>query len=176
MQNQTDETDSGSSRSFEESVSFEELGIESTIIKAITDLGFKNPTPIQKEVIPLLLANRNDLIGLAQTGTGKTAAYGLPLIQFMSSISTATKVLIICPTRELCVQIAKDLKNYGKYEKGLRVVSIYGGASIETQFKELKKGAQIIAATPGRMLDMIKRGKADVSQIKTLVLDEADEM
>ncbi len=176
MQNQTDETDSGSSRSFEESVSFEELGIESTIIKAITDLGFKNPTPIQKEVIPLLLANRNDLIGLAQTGTGKTAAYGLPLIQFMSSMSTATKVLIICPTRELCVQIAKDLKNYGKYEKGLRVVSIYGGASIETQFKELKKGAQIIAATPGRMLDMIKRGKADVSQIKTLVLDEADEM
>lgn len=176
MQNQTDETDSGSSRSFGENTSFEELGIESAIIKAITDLGFKNPTPIQREVIPLLLANRNDLIGLAQTGTGKTAAYGLPLLQYISGVSTATKVLILCPTRELCMQITRDLRNYGKYGKGIRVVSIYGGANIETQFKELKKGAQIIAATPGRMLDMLNRGKADVSQIETLVLDEADEM
>lgn len=176
MQNHKDESDDGSFQSFSEHVSFEELGIESTFIQAITDLGFKNPTPIQKEVIPLLLTNNNDVIGLAQTGTGKTAAYGLPLLQNTQPQSTATRVLILSPTRELCVQIAGDLRNYAKYEKGIRIVPIYGGANIETQFKELKKGAQIIAATPGRMLDMLNRGKADVSQIETLVLDEADEM
>lgn len=176
MKNQTDETGDGSSQSFSDDVSFEELGIESTFIQAVSDLGFKNPTPIQKEVIPLLLTNNNDLIGLAQTGTGKTAAYGLPLLQNTPPQSTATRVLILSPTRELCVQIAGDLKKYAKYEKGMRIVPIYGGANIETQFKELKRGAQIIAATPGRMLDMINRGKADVSQIETLVLDEADEM
>jgi ATP-dependent RNA helicase DeaD len=176
MQNQIDETDNGSSQSFSDNGTFEELGIESTIISAITDLGFKNPTPIQKEVIPLLLANKNDLIGLAQTGTGKTAAYGLPLLQYTSSQSTATNVLILSPTRELCVQIARDLNNYAKYKKGIRVVPIYGGASIETQLKQLKRGAQVIVATPGRMLDMINRSRADVSHIETLVLDEADEM
>jgi ATP-dependent RNA helicase DeaD len=173
----TDETDNGSSRSFgDNSISFEELGIEPNVMKAISGLGFENPTPIQKEIIPLLIGNKNDLIGLAQTGTGKTAAYGLPMVQEASSQSTATKALILSPTRELCVQIANDLKNFAKYKKEIRVVAIYGGASIETQFKELKKSAQIIAATPGRMLDMINRGKADVSQIEILVLDEADEM
>jgi len=177
MQNQTGETNNGSSRSLgENSLSFEELGIESTVIKAISGLGFTDPTPIQAEVIPLLLGSKNDLIGLAQTGTGKTAAYGLPLVQFASVKAKATKVLILSPTRELCVQIAGDLNHFAAYKKGIRVVSIYGGANIETQFKELKKGAQIIAATPGRMLDMINRGRADVSQIDTLVLDEADEM
>ncbi len=177
MQNQTDETNNGSSRSLgENSLSFEELGIESTVIKAITGLGFTNPTPIQAEVIPLLLGSKNDLIGLAQTGTGKTAAYGLPLVQYASDKAKTTKVLILSPTRELCVQIAGDLNHFAAYKKGIRVVPIYGGANIETQFKELEKGAQIIAATPGRMLDMINRRRADVSQIETLVLDEADEM
>jgi ATP-dependent RNA helicase DeaD len=173
----TGETDNGSSRSFGDNlISFEELGIEPDVMKAISGLGFENPTPIQKEIIPLLFGNKNDLIGLAQTGTGKTAAFGLPMVQEASSQSTATKALILCPTRELCVQIANDLKNYAKYKKGIRVVPIYGGANLETQFRELKKGAQIIAATPGRMLDMINRGKVNVSQIETLVLDEADEM
>jgi ATP-dependent RNA helicase DeaD len=172
-----DETDNGSSRSFGDNpISFEELGIEPTVMKAISGLGFKHPTPIQQEVIPLLFGNKNDLIGLAQTGTGKTAAFGLPLVQYASSQSTTTKVLILSPTRELCVQITNDLKNFAKYKERIRVVPIYGGASLETQARELKKGAQIIAATPGRMLDMINRGKADVSQIETLVLDEADEM
>ena len=173
----TDETDNGSSHSFGDNpISFEELGIEPTVMKAISGLGFKHPTPIQKEVIPLLFGNKNDLIGLAQTGTGKTAAYGLPLVQYASSQLTTTKVLILSPTRELCVQIANDLKNFAKYKERIRVVPIYGGTNLDTQVKELKKGAQIIAATPGRMLDMINRGKADVSQIETLVLDEADEM
>ncbi len=178
MENQTDETENGSSHSFlDQTISFEELGVEPEILNAITELGFENPTPIQREVIPLLVGNKNDLIGLAQTGTGKTAAYGLPLVQYASPDREAgTQVLILSPTRELCMQIAKDLRQYAKYKKGIRVVPIYGGASIDTQFKELKRGAQIIAATPGRMLDMINRGKADVSQIQTLVLDEADEM
>ena len=172
-----DETDNGSSRSFGDNpISFEELGIEPTVMKAISGLGFKHPTPIQQEVIPLLFGNKNDLIGLAQTGTGKTAAFGLPLVQYASSQSTTTKVLILSPTRELCVQITNDLKNFAKYKERIRVVPIYGGANFETQVKELRKGAQIIVATPGRMLDMLNRGKADVSQIETLVLDEADEM
>jgi ATP-dependent RNA helicase DeaD len=177
MQKINDETFDGSSPSNREhSISFEELGVEPTIINAIRELGFETPTPIQSEVIPLLFNNTNDLIGLAQTGTGKTAAYGLPLVQNTPETLPVTKVLILSPTRELCVQITKDLKNFAKFKKGLRVVPIYGGTNIETQFKELKKGAQIIAATPGRMLDMINRGRVDISQIETLVLDEADEM
>ena len=177
MQVSIDETDNGSSRSLgDNSITFEELGIEPVILEAISELGFRIPTPIQKEALPLLFGNKNDLIGLAQTGTGKTAAYGLPLIQYASDQSPATKALILSPTRELCVQIARDLKSFAKYKKDIRVIPIYGGASLENQFKELKKGAQLIVATPGRMLDMINRGKADVSQIETLVLDEADEM
>lgn len=177
METQTDDTEIGSSQSFQDiSISFGELGLEPTAIKAISELGFKKPTPIQSEVIPLLLKNKHDLIGLAQTGTGKTAAFGLPLVQFASSINTTTRTLILSPTRELCIQITKDLKDFTKYKPVIRIVPIYGGASIENQSKELKKGAQIIVATPGRMLDMINRGKADVSQIEILVLDEADEM
>ncbi|MCX6580096.1 MAG: DEAD/DEAH box helicase [Candidatus Aminicenantes bacterium] len=177
MQVQIDETDNGSSRSLGDNpITFEELGIEPMIMKAISELGFTTPTPIQKEAMPLLFGNKNDLIGLAQTGTGKTAAYGVPLIQYVSGRSTATSVLILSPTRELCVQITGDLKSFAKYKKDIRVVAIYGGASLENQFKELKRGAQIIVATPGRMLDMINRRKADISQIETLVLDEADEM
>ncbi|MCP4146924.1 MAG: DEAD/DEAH box helicase [bacterium] len=177
MEKQIDETTTGSSPiSQDDTLTFDELGIETTVKKAITDLGFKTPTPIQKEAIPLLCENNHDLIGLAQTGTGKTAAFGLPLVQKVNADTNKTKVLILSPTRELCIQISKDLSNFAKYKPGLRIVPIYGGASIDAQFKELKRGAQIIAATPGRMLDMIKRGKADISQIETLVLDEADEM
>lgn len=177
MQKINDETYEGSSHAVQEhSISFEELGVEPTIINAIKELGFETPTPIQSEVIPLLFNNTNDLIGLAQTGTGKTAAYGLPLVQNATEKSPVTKVLILSPTRELCVQITKDFKNFAKFKQGLRVVPIYGGASIEGQFKELRKGAQIIAATPGRMLDMLNRGRVDISHIETLVLDEADEM
>ncbi|MCP4217515.1 MAG: DEAD/DEAH box helicase, partial [bacterium] len=177
MQIQKDEIISDSSQtSTETSVSFEELGLESCIKEAIKELGFVTPTPIQREVIPLLLSNKNDLIGLAQTGTGKTAAFGLPLVQFASPKTNKTRALILSPTRELCVQIAKDLKNFCKHKQNINVVAVYGGASIELQAKELKKGAQIIVATPGRMLDMIKRRRADVSGVETLVLDEADEM
>jgi len=177
MQNKIDDTITGSSHSLgDNKISFEDLEIESTVRKAISELGYEYPTPIQEEVIPQLINNRHDLIGLAQTGTGKTAAFGLPLVQDNSYLSNSTKVLILSPTRELCIQIAKDLKNFEKKKKNLRLVAIYGGASIENQFKELKKGAQIIVATPGRMLDMIKRKKANVSNIETLVLDEADEM
>ncbi len=177
MQNLTEETNNDSSNSFLDSTTtFEELGIESTIAQAISDLGFIHPTLIQKEVIPHLFSVKYDLIGLAQTGTGKTAAYGLPLVQYASIESTVTKVLILSPTRELCIQIANDLKSFAKYKKGIRVVPVYGGASIETQANELKRGAQIIVATPGRMLDMLNRKIADVSHIETLVLDEADEM
>jgi ATP-dependent RNA helicase DeaD len=177
MQEIIDETNNDSSHSFQESTSsFEELGLESTVMQAISEMGFQTPTPIQKEAIPLLFGNSNDLIGLAQTGTGKTAAFGLPLIQFADTQSTKTKALILSPTRELCVQIAKDLRNFSKYKKGIRVVPIYGGASIDSQCNELKRGAHIIAATPGRMLDMINRRKADLSEIDVLVLDEADEM
>jgi len=177
MQNQIDETNTGSSLSFRDTtISFEELGIEPTILKAISELGFQNPTPIQREAIPLLLSNRNDLIGLAQTGTGKTAAFGIPLLQFAPEKSSVTNALVLCPTRELCIQITKDLHNFAKYKKDIRVVPVYGGASIENQIKELKKGAQIIVGTPGRMLDMINREKVNVSKIDTLVLDEADEM
>jgi len=177
MQNQIDETNTGSSQSFQdEPISFEELEIESTILSAIKELGFEIPTPIQKEAIPLLLNNRNDLIGLAQTGTGKTAAFGIPLIQQINLNSRKTQALILSPTRELCMQICNDLKKFAKYTIGFRVLPIYGGTSIENQIKELSRGAHIIVATPGRMLDMINRGKADVSAIENLVLDEADEM
>jgi ATP-dependent RNA helicase DeaD len=177
MQDQTDETMTGSSHSFrDDAISFEELGIEPAVLKAISELGFVHPTPIQKEVIPVLMDNTNDLIGLAQTGTGKTAAFGLPLVQFASADPYPTETLILSPTRELCMQITKDLAGFSTHKKGIRVVPVYGGASIDTQSKALKKGAQIIVATPGRMLDMINRGKADVSHIRTLVLDEADEM
>lgn len=177
MLNKYDETDNGSSDSLGETPkSFEELGLEPSIMKAITELGFKTPTPIQEEVIPLLLTNKNDLIGLAQTGTGKTAAFGLPLVQYAPDKAGAPTVLILSPTRELCVQITNDFKNFSRYKKSVNVVPVYGGASIVTQMQELRRGAQVIAATPGRMLDIINRGKVDLSKIETLVLDEADEM
>ena len=155
---------------------FEELGIEQRIVKAITELGFENPTPIQEETIPVLLSGKKDLVGLAQTGTGKTAAFGLPMAQLVDFNSRNTQALIICPTRELCLQITRDLQSYVKYIDGAHIVAIYGGASLEMQSRELSRGAQIIVATPGRMVDMINRRKVKLANISMVVLDEADEM
>ena len=156
---------------------FEELGIDKNILKAIKELGFENPMPVQEKVIPHLLSESNeDLIALAQTGTGKTAAFGIPLIQNTDFSKKKTQHLVLCPTRELCVQISNDLTNYSKYTDGLRVVAVFGGASIENQIKSIKKGAHIISATPGRLLDLLNRTVINIKEIKTIVLDEADEM
>ena len=156
---------------------FEELGIDKNILKAIKELGFENPMPVQEKVIPHLLSESNeDLIALAQTGTGKTAAFGIPLIQNTDFSKKKTQHLVLCPTRELCVQISNDLTNYSKYTDGLRVVAVFGGASIENQIKSIKKGAHIISATPGRLLDLLNRNVINIKEIKTIVLDEADEM
>ena len=155
---------------------FNDLNLNDKILSAIKDLGFVEPTPIQEKVIPVLLDTDNDLIGLAQTGTGKTAAFGLPMIQNCSLDNNEIQGLILSPTRELCIQIAKDLVNFTKYYKGFQVTAVYGGSSIEVQIKELKRGAKLVVGTPGRTLDLIKRKKLNVSSIRTLVLDEADEM
>ena len=155
---------------------FEKFGISEEIIRAITDLGFEKPTPIQEQSLPVLLKGNRDFIGLAQTGTGKTAAFGLPLLQLLDFTSKITQALILAPTRELCVQIAKDLDNYASFTAGVRIVAVYGGASIQTQISEIKKGAHIIVATPGRLQDLINRKRVDISAIKYVVLDEADEM
>jgi len=158
-------------------ITFEEAGIEKNILKAIYELGFKTPMPVQEKVIPHLLSNESrDLIGLAQTGTGKTAAFGLPLIQNTNTSKKKTQYLILAPTRELCIQIAEDLRSYAKYVEDIKIVAVFGGTSIERQIVLLKKGAHIISATPGRLIDLIKRKKIDISKIKTIVLDEADEM
>lgn len=155
---------------------FQQLGLEEPFLKAITDLGFETPTEVQVKAIPILLEDETDLVSLAQTGTGKTAAFGFPMLQKINSESRTTQGLILSPTRELCMQITNEMKNYGKYVKGLNVVAIYGGASITEQARQIKKGAQIIVATPGRMKDMIGRGMIDISKIEYCVLDEADEM
>ena len=155
---------------------FNQIGIRDDILKAIGDLGFEAPTPIQSSIIPLMLETSDDLIGLAQTGTGKTAAFGLPLIQAVDAGGRQTQSLILCPTRELCMQVANDLDAYARYVNRLRIAAVYGGASMEQQIKSLRKGAQIIVATPGRLLDLVRRGKADVTGIRSVVLDEADEM
>ncbi|HXC05053.1 MAG TPA: DEAD/DEAH box helicase, partial [Bacteroidia bacterium] len=155
---------------------FEALGIEARVVKAITELGFETPTPIQEQAIPVLLKEEKDMVGLAQTGTGKTAAFGLPLIQTVDFQSHHTQALILCPTRELCLQITKDLQSYTKYMQGANIVAIYGGASIVTQLREVKRGAQIVVGTPGRMVDMINRKGVTLGTVKRVVLDEADEM
>lgn len=155
---------------------FEELGVSQEIIRAITELGFENPMPVQEEVIPYLLGNNNDVIALAQTGTGKTAAYGLPVIQKADATTNKTQALILSPTRELCLQIAGDLKDFSKYIDGLKILPVYGGSSIESQIRMLKKGVQIIVATPGRLIDLMKRGVASLDEVENVVLDEADEM
>lgn len=155
---------------------FKQLGLEENFLQAITDLGFETPSEVQEKTIPILLEQDTDLVALAQTGTGKTAAFGFPMLQKINIESRTTQGLILSPTRELCMQITNEIKLYGKHCKGLNVVAIYGGASITDQSRDVKKGAQIIVATPGRMKDMISRRLVDISKIEYAVLDEADEM
>ena len=155
---------------------FEELGVAPEIRKAIEEMGYENPMPVQEEVIPYLLGNGNDVVALAQTGTGKTAAFGLPLIQKIDVGNRVPQALILCPTRELCLQIAGDLNDYSKYITDLKIIPVYGGSSIESQIKSLKKGVHIIVATPGRLIDLIERKVAKLETIRDVVMDEADEM
>ncbi|MCK9343990.1 MAG: DEAD/DEAH box helicase, partial [Massilibacteroides sp.] len=155
---------------------FEELGVNEGIRRAIDELGFVSPMPVQEEVIPYLLGQGNDVIALAQTGTGKTAAYGIPVLQKTDPTSKETQALILSPTRELCLQIADDLNGFAKYIDGMHIVPVYGGASIETQIRSLRHGVQIIVATPGRLIDLMKRGVARLEHVNNVVLDEADEM
>lgn len=155
---------------------FEALGFNNAIVKAVTELGFESPTPIQEKVIPVLLAGNTDLVALAQTGTGKTAAFGLPLTHLIDFTSRDTQAVIICPTRELCMQITRDLQSYTKYIDGANIVAVYGGASIDNQSRDIKKGAQIVVATPGRLCDMIDRRRVNFSNVRFAILDEADEM
>ena len=155
---------------------FNELGIRHDIVNAITELGFTSPTPIQESAIPVLLSGSNDFVGLAQTGTGKTAAFGLPLLELIDYKKNFPQALILCPTRELCLQISNDVKNYAKYLPNCNVVAVYGGANIVNQLRDIKRGVQIVVATPGRMKDILNRKAIDFSQVKYVVLDEADEM
>ncbi len=155
---------------------FNTLGIRHDIVNAITELGFVSPTPIQEQAIPVLLSGSNDFVGLAQTGTGKTAAFGLPLLELLDFSENHPQALILCPTRELCLQITNDLKNYAKNLPNVHVVAVYGGASITDQLRQIKRGVQIVVATPGRMLDIINRKAINFSQVRYVVLDEADEM
>jgi len=157
-------------------LTFKELGLEPNLIQAVEDLGFQTPTDVQKESIPLLLNNNTDLVALAQTGTGKTAAFGIPLLQKINSDSKQTQGLILSPTRELCIQITKEIQTYAKHIPKLNIVAVYGGANIQDQSKKIKKGAQIIVATPGRMQDMQRRKMVDIKKIDYCILDEADEM
>ena len=155
---------------------FAELGLDADLLKGLDRLGFSVPTPVQEEVIPTLLDLENDFVGLSQTGTGKTAAYGLPLIQLLDREKRKTQALILCPTRELCVQVTRDLHAYAHYHPAVKIVAVYGGASIVNQNRQLQQGAHIIVATPGRLLAFIHEGKIDFTAIRAVVLDEADEM
>ena len=155
---------------------FEELGVSLEIRKAIEEMGYENPMPVQEEVIPYLLGNGNDVVALAQTGTGKTAAFGLPLIQKIDVTRRIPQALILCPTRELCLQIAGDLTDYSKYITDLKILPVYGGSSIDSQIRSLKQGVHIIVATPGRLIDLMERKVANLSTVRDVVMDEADEM
>lgn len=155
---------------------FEELGVAAPILKAIQEMGYESPMPVQEEVIPFLLGEDNDVIALAQTGTGKTAAFGLPILQKIDVTRYQPQALILCPTRELCLQIADDLNDYSKYMESLKVLPVYGGSSIESQIKTLKRGVHVVVATPGRLLDLMNRKTVDLSLVKNVILDEADEM
>ncbi|MDD4156144.1 MAG: DEAD/DEAH box helicase [Candidatus Cloacimonetes bacterium] len=156
---------------------FNEMNLSTDLLRAIEDLNFEKPMPVQAEVIPYLIEkNVSDMIVLAQTGTGKTAAYGLPLLQKIDADNRRTQVLILCPTRELCIQVAEDLTSYSKYIKKVKIAAVFGGASIERQIKVLNSGAQVICATPGRLLDLLRRKETNLSTINAVVLDEADEM
>ena len=155
---------------------FIDLGLNASVLSAITEMGFENPTPIQEKSIPVFLENERDILGLAQTGTGKTAAFGLPLLQLVDFNAKQTQALIICPTRELCMQISRDLTTYSKHMQDVRIVSVYGGASINGQIEDLRRGAQIIVATPGRLIDLMSRRAVNIKSINYVVLDEADEI
>ncbi len=155
---------------------FVELGIRHDIVNAITELGFEKPTPIQEQAVPVLLTGSNDFVGLAQTGTGKTAAFGLPLLELLDFSQKHPQALILCPTRELCLQISKDIEKFAKNIPNVHVVAVYGGASISDQLRQIRRGVQIVVATPGRMLDIIGRDAIDFSHVRYVVLDEADEM
>tara|TARA_B100000809_G_scaffold73421_1_gene71202 strand:+ start:4688 stop:6430 length:1743 start_codon:yes stop_codon:yes gene_type:complete len=155
---------------------FKQTRLHPDILKAITKMGFETPTPIQAKTIPHLMASAHDLIATAQTGTGKTAAFGLPSIHLTDIEDRRTQTLVLCPTRELCIQITKDLDNFSKYINGMNILAVYGGASIQSQIKSLKKGAQIVIGTPGRTKDLIKRKRLDISHVARVILDEADEM
>lgn len=152
------------------------MGISDDVVNAVSALGFEKPTPIQEQAIPVLLEGNNDFVGLAQTGTGKTAAFGLPLIELIDFSSNKPQALILCPTRELCLQIANDIKNFSKNIANASTVAVYGGANIVQQLRQIKSGVQIVVATPGRMLDIIRRKAIDFSDVNYVVLDEADEM
>ncbi len=155
---------------------FEALGIDARLIQATDELGYVNPTAIQEQAIPVLLSGTQDFIGLAQTGTGKTAAFGLPLLHIIDAAAKYPQALVVCPTRELCLQIVKEIELFKKYMTGVSVVAVYGGASIGLQIRDLKRGVQIVVATPGRLIDLIERKAINLEQIKYVVLDEADEM
>ena len=155
---------------------FEDLGVEPRLLKAIGEMGFESPMPIQEMVIPHLLEKDGDVVGLAQTGTGKTAAFGLPVLQRIDVSKNVPQALIIAPTRELCLQIAGDLADFSKYIDSLRILPVYGGSSIDSQIRTLRKGVQVVVATPGRLIDLIKRGEVKLSDVHTVILDEADEM
>ncbi|WP_321439153.1 DEAD/DEAH box helicase [uncultured Bacteroides sp.] len=155
---------------------FEELGVSPEILKAIEEMGYESPMPVQEEVIPYLLGEGNDVVALAQTGTGKTAAFGLPIIQGINISNRVPQALILCPTRELCLQIAGDLNDYSKYVDGLKILPVYGGSSIESQIRSLKNGVHIIVATPGRLLDLMERKTVKLATVSNVIMDEADEM
>lgn len=157
-------------------ITFEALGLEERLMKAITELGFTTPTPIQEKAIPVLLSGSKDLIGLAQTGTGKTAAFGLPMLQLIDEQKKFPQALIVCPTRELCLQIVTEMERFKKHMRGMNVVAVYGGASIGMQIRDIKRGVQIVVATPGRLIDLIERKAINLGEIEYVVLDEADEM
>jgi len=157
-------------------MSFEELGLDSDLLQAVAGMGFTEPTAIQAQSIPVLLQGEKDFLGLAQTGTGKTAAFGLPLLQLIDPGKKYPQALIVCPTRELCMQITHELDLFKQHKKGIQVTAVYGGASISTQVRDLKRGTHIVVATPGRLIDLIERKAIDLENIKYVVLDEADEM
>ncbi len=157
-------------------MTFEELGVSAPLCRAVEELGFDSPMPVQEKVIPHLLENEGDVVALAQTGTGKTAAFGLPVIQRVDLSRDVPQALVLSPTRELCLQIASDLADFSKYIPELKVIPVYGGSSIESQIRAVRKGVQIVVATPGRLIDLINRGVVSLADVHTVVLDEADEM
>ena len=157
-------------------MTFEELGVSEPLRKAVEELGFETPMPVQERVIPHLLNEDGDVVALAQTGTGKTAAFGIPVLQRLDPELNKPQALILSPTRELCLQIASDLADFSKYMPDIKVIPVYGGSSIQSQIKALKSGAQVIVATPGRLIDLINRGVVKLEDVHTVILDEADEM